>query len=111
MEIGSLAERFVYALSTAAQTPSDFDALVTLARENGKQRITLIMARNAAERGLYELKSLLPKLTIEPARGLRVDEALVHAIAWQESKFQTGAVSRSGGAARARCTRDQSPPA
>jgi soluble lytic murein transglycosylase len=96
MEIGSLAERFVYALSTAAQTPSDFDALVTLARENGKQRITLIMARNAAERGLYELKSLLPKLTIEPARGLRVDEALVHAIAWQESKFQTGAVSRSG---------------
>lgn len=96
MEIGSLAERFVFAMSTAAQTPDDFAALVAMARENGKHSLTLTMARNAAERGLYELESLLPKLTIEPARGLRVDEALVHAIAWQESKFQTGAVSRSG---------------
>ena len=96
MSIDSLAERFVFAMGTAAQTPDDFAALVALARENSKQSITLIMARNAAERGLYELESLLPKLAIQPARGLRVDEALVHAVAWQESKFKTAAVSRSG---------------
>ena len=96
MKIDSLAERFVFALGTAAQTPDDFAALVALARENGKSSITLILARNAAERGLYELEALLPKLTIQPARGLRVDEALVHAVAWQESKFKTAAVSRSG---------------
>ena len=96
MNIDSLAERFVFAMGSAAQTPDDFAALVALARENSKQSITLIMARNAAERGLYDLESLLPKLTIQPARGLRVDEALVHAIAWQESKFKTAAVSRSG---------------
>lgn len=96
MEISSLAERFVFAMSTAAQTPDDFAALVELARQHKKNSLTLIMARNAAERGLYELESLLPKLSIQPARGLRVDEALVHAVAWQESKFKTGAVSRSG---------------
>ena len=96
MDISSLAERFVFAMSTAAQTPDDFAALVELARQHKKNSLTLIMSRNAAERGLYELESLLPKLSIQPARGLRVDEALVHAVAWQESKFKTGAVSRSG---------------
>lgn len=96
MEINSLAERFLFALGSAAQTPDDFAAVAELARTHNKENLILILARNAAERGLYELEALLPKLSIQPARGLRVDEALVHAIAWQESKFKTAAVSRSG---------------
>ena len=96
MEINSLAERFLFALGSAAETPDDFAAIAELARANNKESLILILARNASERGLYELEALLPKLSIQPARGLRVDEALVHAIAWQESKFKTAAVSRSG---------------
>ena len=96
MGINSLGERFLHALNSAARTEDDLAALMTLLDELGRDDLSLLFAIRAADRGLYNPDALLPQLDIQPARGLRVDEALVHAIAWQESKFRIGAVSRSG---------------
>ena len=96
MGINSLGERFLHALNSAARTEDDLAALMTLLDEVGRDDLSLLFAIRAADRGLYNPDALLPQLDIQPARGLRVDEALVHAIAWQESKFRIGAVSRSG---------------
>ena len=96
MGINSLGERFLHALNSAARTEDDLAALMALLDELGREDLSLLFAIRAADRGLYNPDALLPQLDIQPARGLRVDEALVHAIAWQESKFRIGAVSRSG---------------
>ena len=96
MGIKSLGERFLHALNSAVRTEDDLAALMALLDELGRDDLSLLFAIRAADRGLYSPDALLPMLDIQPARGLRVDEALVHAITWQESKFRVGAVSRSG---------------
>ena len=70
-------------------------AFAALARLLGAPELELRAAETAAARGIY-LTSLYPVPPYEPEGGYRLDQAIVLAVARQESRFRPDAVSGAG---------------
>lgn len=78
------------------ETNSSLDpAFAALARILGAPGLELRAAETAARRGIY-LTSLYPVPPYEPLGGYQFDQAIVLAVARQESRFNPDATSRAG---------------
>ncbi len=88
-----LAQRFIYALRSAAVSAADFVLLADLARGIARPDLAVSTAKLARRSGVLLLDDLYP--TDAPAAA-RPEPALVMALIRQESVFDSQAVSRAG---------------
>lgn len=76
--------------------PGNYDALVRLASALGLPSTQKWLSLRPPEGQTAPMSIRFPAPDWVPHGGWRVDKALVHALALQESRFQTNAVSRAG---------------
>jgi soluble lytic murein transglycosylase-like protein len=97
VEVGetSLADR-VLRHQAAIGEASDHGALLRLASQLGLPATQFWLAHNAPAGATLDVYARYPAPRWTPARGWRIDKALIFAHALQESGFSTDAVSRAG---------------
>ncbi|MCM2343970.1 MAG: transglycosylase SLT domain-containing protein [Alphaproteobacteria bacterium] len=92
----SEAESLLTKMDTASN-PALAEALLAYAAQKNLPALGMKLAQTYGHpQGGYYDSALYPVLPWKPKDGYSVDRALVHAIIRQESKFNPGAVSRSG---------------
>ena len=97
VEVGQLglADRELRHLAAAAE-PQAYPAILRLAARLSLPATQLWLSQRSRDGALAPLSARFPAPDWTPARGWRVDQALVYAHALQESRFATDVVSRAG---------------
>lgn len=89
-----LRNRFFDKLLERAKTPGEYKAVAELATMLGAKDEALRMAKKAAGENVILTEESYPKLSV--LSNVRIDKALVHALARQESEFDAQAKSPAG---------------
>lgn len=97
VEVGQLglADRELRHLAATAE-PQAYPAILRLAARLSLPATQLWLSQRSRDGALAPLSARFPAPDWTPARGWRVDQALVYAHALQESRFATDVVSRAG---------------
>ena len=90
-----LAKRFILHLAES-QSDADLAAMADMALQKGQPHIAVLLAKQAAERGVILPDAYFPIPDLIPAEGLAVSRAFALAIARRESEFDIAAQSHAG---------------
>lgn len=91
----ALAKRFILHLAES-QSNADLAAMADMALEKGQPHIAVLLAKQAAERGVILPEAYFPIPDLIPEEGLAVSRAFALAIARRESEFDVAAQSHVG---------------